>query len=171
MKEITIKKLAKTIKRDPSTLVRFIDKNKIPFTRKPNSIGQARRILDEESANKVIAHYSNKNNFIQPNLSVKGIFYICQIAPDMDEGRNKFRIKLGISRRKGEERMRDHLAVLPTAKLLKTFNCNTAWERAAIDFACNDPGCVAIGTELYDVDNLEKLLTRVEQFFKMMPAV
>jgi len=94
----------------------------------------------------------------------KGSFYIIQLIPEYNEHRVKLGWATWVKKRLG-----DHRTAAPTATLVKYYPCHQSWERAAID-AITRIGCVRIGQESFDCDNLENLVIRADVWFALMPG-
>jgi hypothetical protein len=93
-----------------------------------------------------------------------GFFYLIRLEPDHDPGRFKvgFTIEL-------DGRLQKHRCSAPFAKYLKTWPCRRVWERAAID--CATDGCEKLHTEVFRADSLDKVASRADTFFSVMPSL
>mgnify|MGYP001764822705 CR=1 FL=1 len=94
---------------------------------------------------------------------VGGVFYLIQLEPTHDPGRFKLGFATNI-----EERLRSHKTSAPFSKVLKTWPCKLLWEKTAID--CASQGCVRLHTEVFHTDSIDEVLSRCDQFFKLMPV-
>jgi transposase-like protein len=102
---------------------------------------------------------------VQQERQNVGHFYIVQVIPEF----NPNRIKLGFTTDM-DGRLAAHRTAAPTAKLIKTWLCRPTWEEAAIACATRD-GCRRIGSEVYDCEDVNIVVSRLEQFFELMPQV
>jgi transposase-like protein len=94
-----------------------------------------------------------------------GYFYVVQVVPEFSETR----IKLGFTTHV-DARLASYRTVAPNARVVRVWPCRAAWEEAAIDCATSN-GCRRIGDEVYDCDNLQEVLERLDRFFQLMPAL
>ena len=99
---------------------------------------------------------------IQPDVA--GVFYLIQLEPEHDPGRFKLGFATSIA-----ERLRSHKTAAPFSKVLKTWPCKLLWEKTAID--CASQGCERIHTEVFRAHSIADVLSRCEQFFKILPEV
>jgi hypothetical protein len=93
-----------------------------------------------------------------------GFFYLIRLEPNHDPGRFKvgFTIEL-------DGRLQKHRCSAPFAEYLKTWPCRRVWERAAID--CATYGCEKLHTEVFRADSLDKVSSRADTFFSVMPSL
>jgi hypothetical protein len=96
----------------------------------------------------------------QPDVG--GVFYLIQLEPEHDPGRFKLGFATNI-----EERLRSHKTAAPFSKVLNTWPCKLLWEKTAIE--CASQGCVRLHTEVFRTESIDAVLSRCEQFFKLMP--
>src|SRR6266568_5017714 len=94
-----------------------------------------------------------------------GVLYLVQIMPDADP----LRIKLGYAS-DAARRLASYRTVSPTAAIVKTWPCRTAWERAAID-SLTAENCTLIGGEVYVCADIERLIQRGDMFFSCLPSL
>jgi hypothetical protein len=94
-----------------------------------------------------------------------GYFYIILLYPDLSGKR----IKLGFATTV-QSRLLAHRTVAPTAMVLASWFCKSAWEKAAIASVARE-GCVLVANEVYDCENVDDLIERGKQFFALMPMV
>ena len=92
-----------------------------------------------------------------------GYFYIVQVMPDVIPNR----VKLGYAG-DCQTRLRAYTTVSPTAQMVKCWPCSLSWEAAAIA-SLTRVGCIFVGGEVFDCDDLEALARRGEEFFLLMP--
>jgi hypothetical protein len=93
-----------------------------------------------------------------------GFFYVIQLIPEFDP----MRIKLGFSA-DTSQRLRQHQASAPTARIVKVWPCNRLLEKAAIDFI-TAKGCSLIRAEVWVCDDLQAVIARGDEFFGVMEA-
>ena len=123
--------------------------------------------LTEEDANKIIETrknqgFENSKQIIAPR---SGMFYIMRLCPDISSKR----IKLGYTTSL-ESRIIAHRTVAPTAELIMSWPCKDYWEKSIID-CITSIGCKSITNEVYDCENVELLVERAKQVFKLMPKI
>jgi hypothetical protein len=87
------------------------------------------------------------------------VFYVICVHPDLQPQRVKLGWTARLSARLGEFR-----PVAPFAHLLRSWPCARPIEQPAIQ-ALTLIGCVRIGPELFDCDDIEALLTRADDYF------
>jgi len=68
-----------------------------------------------------------------------------------------------------KDRMAQYKTTNPTAKLYNSWPSNQRWELTAID-ALSSEGCRLLAGEVYECDNLELLVERGNEFFKLLPS-
>ena len=98
-----------------------------------------------------------------PETTGDGYFYIVQATPELDQNR----VKLGFAA-DPTARLDDYRTICPTATIVKTWPCKSAWERAAMASATRIE-CKQIGQEMYVCDHLQNLCERAAEFFSIMP--
>jgi len=94
-----------------------------------------------------------------------GWFYTIQVVPDLDP----LRIKLGFAL-DPFRRLDAYRTLSPTACILKTWRCQTAWEQAAIA-SITRCECESIGGEVFRCSDLKTLIVRGDNFFNLMPTL
>ena len=92
----------------------------------------------------------------------RGVFYLILLEPELDPGRFKVGFTANIN-----ERIRSHRTVAPLLKVVKTWPCRIAWEKTAID--CVTSHCEQVHTEVFRTDDIQEVIERADQFFKLMP--
>jgi hypothetical protein len=100
----------------------------------------------------------------QPVNEEHGCFYFVQLVPDLEPRRVKLGFAFSIS-----DRLSQHRTAAPTAAVLRTWPCRRAWEPAALD--CLAQGGRRVGPEVFDCDDLDRLMERADAFFRVMPQV
>lgn len=103
---------------------------------------------------------ASDTSIIQQDIG--GVFYLIQLEPKHDSDRFKVGFATNI-----EERLRGHKTAAPFSKVLKTWSCKPLWEKTAID--CISQGCERLHTEVFRTDSIEQVLSRCDEFFKLMP--
>ena len=167
---ITIQELAKEFRTDASMLRRWAMKRGLTWSkvRSPEARGQLCLSLNQEDAEILRSLRKHEGYDYERPLDVAGVvdtgcFYIVQVIPDFWQAR----VKLGFSSAL-DSRLASYKTVSPTATLLKSYPCRAAWELAAMA-SITRVECKQIGQEVYDCDDLDKLVERAEQFFALMP--
>ena len=93
-----------------------------------------------------------------------GVFYVVLLEPELDPGRFKVGFTADMN-----ERMRSHRTVAPMLKAVKTWPCKLIWEKTAIE--CVTSYCKRIHTEVFRTDEIQAVIDRADQFFKLMPSL
>jgi hypothetical protein len=93
-----------------------------------------------------------------------GFFYLIRLEPNHDPGR----FKVGFTTEL-DGRLQKHRCSAPFAEYMKTWPCRRVWERAAID--CATDGCEKLHTEVFRTTALDKVATRADTFFSVMPSL
>lgn len=92
----------------------------------------------------------------------EGYFYLIQLEPKFDIGR----FKVGFAKNVNE-RLRSHKCSAPFAKIIAKWECKSLWEKTAIDSVTQN--CEKLHTEVFRTDDLNSVLKKCEQFFRLMP--
>ena len=100
----------------------------------------------------------------EPAKKESGKLYVIQLVPELKAER----IKLGFSDRVNE-RLAEHKTAAPTLKLLHSWPCQRAWEKAAI--AAIAKGERQIGPEAFDFTSITAAIKRGDRFFGLLPQV
>lgn len=136
--------------------------------------GRSRNALcvSDEHAEILVEHFRNKQaqsalTSDRPqnvNFSVDGygFFYLIQLVPEALPNR----IKIGYTDNL-VNRLKEHQTAAPTAKLIRSWRCKRAWDRAAMD-SITRSGCQLIMNEVYEGD-IDSFVSRGDEFFSMMP--
>jgi hypothetical protein len=101
---------------------------------------------------------------LEPTKKESGKLYAVQLVPELKAER----IKLGFSDRL-TDRLAEHKTAAPTLKLLYSWPCQRAWEKAAI--AAIAKGERQIGPEAFDFVDITVALKRGNKFFDLLPEV
>ena len=51
--------------------------------------------------------------------------------------------------------------------MLKTWPCRSLWEKTVIDCVCD--GCERLHTEVFRVDSIDKIISKCDAFFSLVP--
>lgn len=113
---------------------------------------------------KLVDSGKNDDNLISVSPG-KGVFYLVQLVPDLKETR----VKLGFTG-SIKKRMATYYTSNPTSNLVKSWRCLETWEACAMA-SVTRTGCQKIGPEVFDCENLEALVDRIDGFFEIMPAL
>jgi hypothetical protein len=92
-----------------------------------------------------------------------GLFYLIQLEPSHDPGRFKVGFAASMS-----ERLRTLRCSAPFLELRRTWRCRRRWEKTAID--CVTADCEQLHTEVFRTNSLDRVISRCEQFFELMPT-
>ncbi len=101
---------------------------------------------------------------MQPARRESGKLYAVQLVPELKAER----IKLGFSDRLND-RLAEHKTAAPTLKLLYSWPCQRAWEKAAI--AAIAKGERRVGPEAFDFTSVTTAIRRGDRFFDLLPQV
>ncbi len=96
-----------------------------------------------------------------------GVFYVLQLVPELDPKRIKLGFAVDLN-----DRLLEHRAGAPTAKVLKSWPCKRSWGATAVD--CLSSICcrhVRHFGDVFQCDDLGSLLKRGEEFFRILPDV
>ena len=112
-------------------------------------------------------HFATKSIDIE-NASGLGhadaVFYLILTEPKLDPGRFKLGFSANVS-----ERLRSHRTSAPFSELVRTWPCKALWEKTAID--CIAAGCEQVGPEVFRTEDIQDVIYRANQFFKLMPTL
>lgn len=169
MPTVLLKDLAQELGLDKSNVRRYVLKQGVEFlkVRTSETRGQQTLALSEEDAN-FIRERRRAEGFSSPEPVIsngEGWFYVVQLVPELKPGR----IKLGFAK-DAENRLRAHRTSAPTAEVLKTWPCKRAWEGTVVD-CITQKGCKSFSTEVFDCENLDRLIELAEAFFRLMPVL
>jgi predicted Fe-S protein YdhL (DUF1289 family) len=136
--------------------------------RGPDNRGQLIAYITQEEFTLVKAEIQNmrggKSDASESEIPELGVFYVVQLEPDHDPGR----FKVGFASNMAE-RLRTHRCSAPFSKVLKTWPCRSMWEKTAIDCVCD--GCERLHTEVFRIDSIDKVITKCDEFFAIMPSL
>ncbi len=91
-----------------------------------------------------------------------GFFYLIQLVPEALPKR----VKIGYTDSL-EIRLKEHQTSAPTARLIKSWRCKRAWDRAAMDSITSED-CELVLNEVYEGE-VDKFVLRGDEFFSRMP--
>lgn len=165
---VSIKELAQRLGMDRSHARRYVLRLGYSFhkRRTPDSRNQLTLCVTSAEADEIVSRRAEEG-FIASTVvatSDVGVFYVIQLVPDLDPKR----LKLGFAE-SWEQRLSQHRAVAPTARLLRAWPCKRSWELTAID-ALTHEGCRLILNEVFECDDPDALVKRGDAFFSMLPA-
>jgi hypothetical protein len=165
---VSIKDLAKRLGMDRSNARRYVMKLGYSFhkRRTPDSGRQLTLCVTGAEAEEISSQRQDKGFLASSVVAVSdlGVFYVIQLVPDLDPRR----LKLGFAENL-EQRLSQHRTAAPTARVLRAWPCKRPWELTAID-ALTREGCRLILNEVYECDDLDRLVKRGDAFFSMLPA-
>lgn len=166
-KYISFKQLSEQLGMDRSHARRYILKLGIkPQKRRtPDSGNQLCLTVTEEQAQEILRQRSdqgflNTSKVIDTEL---GVFYVIQLVPELDYRRLKLGFAIDIN-----ERLSQHRTAAPTATILQTWPCKRSWETTVTDCLISE-GCKLILNEVYECDDLNKLILKGNALFKILP--
>lgn len=135
--------------------------------------GRARSALcvSDAHANLIAAYFEKKQGQTalqngSPDLFASGdygFFYLIQLVPEA----LPTRVKIGYTDAL-EIRLKEHQTSAPTARLVKSWRCKRAWDRAAMD-SITKSDCALVLNEVYEGE-VEKFVQRGDDFFSRMPS-
>lgn len=124
--------------------------------------GQKVSCITTEDYTKLEQHLTQPKQENNNQNESRGVFYLVLLEPELDPGRFKVGFTADIN-----ERMRSHRTVAPLLKVVRTWPCKLVWEKTAIE--CVTSCCERIHTEVFRTDDIQKVIERADQFFKVMP--
>jgi len=135
--------------------------------RTPESGGQLTLALTKEDAESVRALRQQQGfgQHIPVANGTDGFLYIVQVVPELSDTR----VKLGFANN-AQDRLASHRTSAPTAVLIKTWPCKRAWEVCAIT-SMTRTQCKLVANEVYEYDDIQGLIKRGDEFFRIMPQI
>lgn len=106
----------------------------------------------------------NDDNGSLIEISADEYFYLLLLVPEY----SKCRIKIGYASDLSG-RIATHRTTCPTLDVVKTWRCKRTWESPLIDLVAND--CKRVGQEVFDCEDVEELVARLDTFFDLMPGL
>ena len=169
-KHVTLKTLAEELGMDRSHLRKFVLAMEIePIrVRVPESRGQATLAVTPEEAALIRGErtergFSAKSRAARVKSRRQGMFYAVQLMP----AAMPRRVKAGFSA-DPQARLTDYRCCCPNARLLKAWPCKRSWEQAALAAVESAEGVLRVSGEIYDVENVEALIERIDSLFDML---
>ena len=92
-----------------------------------------------------------------------GVFYAIQLVPELDPRRIKLGFAIVL-----QDRLLQHRTAAPTAKVLKSWPCKRSWEVTVMD-CLTSKGCKHILNEVFEFEDLEGLIKRGDDLFRLFP--
>jgi hypothetical protein len=167
---ISLKMLADELGMHRSSLRRYVVKRGFShtFRRMPDSGNQKAMAFSLEVAEAIISERNGDGFVAMPenhkDNSGIGFFYVIRVVPELAPNR----IKLGYAANVGI-RLQAHRTIAPTVELVQSWPCKSGWEQVVIESVTRE-GCVLIGGEVFECDDIAELVKRCERFFEMMPS-
>lgn len=169
----TLAEMATDLQLDRSGLRKWARANGFEFVRirTPETRGQPTLALSHGDAERLYALREAQGYgraLPRPPAAVvtsTGYFYAISLIPDFD----RRRIKLGFAQ-DVEGRLAAHRTAAPTAELIKAWPCRRTWEPVAIE-SVTRVECRQIGTEVFDCEDVDRLIERADAFFLLMPSL
>lgn len=164
---ISIKHLAEKLGMDRSHARRYVLKLgfKPEKRRTADSGSQLSLTVSSDEAESILKH-RQAQGFTAEGKSVStdyGVFYVIQLVPELDPKR----IKLGFANDLND-RLTQHRTAAPTAKVLKSWPCRRSWETTVMD-CLSSVACRHILNEVFECDELDKLILRGDELFNILP--
>lgn len=164
---VTLKELADILGLDRSNARKLV--LKYGFTplrlRTKESGNQVSLALTKEDADRLL-EIRNAQGFSatpKPMNDDAGYFYVIQLIPEYNPNRVKLGFAVDV-----QARFQTHRTSAPTAVLLGFWPCRFTWEKAAIASITRIESANLVN-EVYECENIERLLERVQTFFALMP--
>lgn len=164
--------LAEEIGMDRSHLRRYAIKNDIELikVRTPQTQNQKTLAVTAEDAELIKemrsrSGYAFGDNEIAPiaGTGEQGYFYLILLIPELSNRR----IKVGFAGSL-DDRTNAHRTTCPTLTVVKAWPCKRSWEKVVID--CASVGCQRVGSEVFDCDDVDALVTRIDSLFDLLPT-
>lgn len=110
---------------------------------------------------KKIIKYRSEFEVIE-DKSNKGVFYLIQMYPEINENRVKFGFAQSI-----KNRIRSHQTTLPTLKLVKTWEVNPSDEATIIKLITTQKD-KRLSLEVFELHNLKNTIDRINAVYNML---
>lgn len=164
---MSIKHLAEKLGMDRSHARRYVLKLgfKPEKRRTPDSGNQLTLTITAEEAEKILKHRTEQG-FTEQGKAVEseaGMFYVIQLVPELDPRRIKLGFTIGLN-----DRLVQHQTAAPTAKVLKSWPFKRSWEVTVMD-CLSSVACRHILNEVFECDDLDNLVRRGDEFFRILP--
>jgi hypothetical protein len=166
-KYISLKELSERLNMDRSHARRYLKRLgvKTQKRRTPDSGNQLCLTVTEKQAAEIIEARQNEG-FLNSDKSViteSGFFYVIQLVPELDPNRLKLGFAININ-----ERLSQHRTAAPTSVVVKSWPCKRSWETTVMDCLAS-VGCRLILNEVFECDDIEKLLKKGDELFSILP--
>jgi len=133
--------------------------------RTPDSGNQLTLTITAEEAEAIIKHRTDQG-FPEQGKAVEseaGMFYVIQLVPELDPKRIKLGFAIDLN-----DRLVQHRTAAPTSKVLKSWPCKRCWEVTVMD-CLSSTACRHILNEVFECDDLDALVTRGDEIFRILP--
>lgn len=164
---ISIRHLAEQLGMDRSHARRYVLKLgfKPQKRRTADSGSQLSLTVTTEEAEAILRHRSDQGFTAEGKAvgSEAGVFYLIQLIPELDPNRIKLGFAIDMT-----DRLAQHRTAAPTAILLKSWPCKRTWETTVID-CLSVVACRHILNEVFECDNLDDLIRRGDDLFRILP--
>jgi hypothetical protein len=164
---ISIKHLAEELGMDRSHARRYVLKLgfKPQKRRTPDSGSQLTLTVTAQEAETILKHRRDQG-FTAEGKAVEseaGVFYVIQLIPELDPKRIKLGFAIDLN-----DRLAQHRTAAPTAKVLQSWPCKRLWELTVMD-CLSSAACRHILNEVFECDNLDDLVGRASELFRILP--
>lgn len=161
----SLTEVAAILKMNKANLHRLVNKLKIHQVRYRSPLANNQMVngIDDEGL-KRLKEYRAFGPSHDIATKFDSCFYVVQPCPDL----SPLRVKMGFSDNI-DQRLCQYRTICPTAKVLRTWECKREWEKAVIAQAVKKT-YRRIGEEVFDVDDLNELLTRIDNIFSLYEA-
>jgi hypothetical protein len=166
---ISVKDVAKNLGKQKQHIFKILSRLGVDSVKQKSSDARGQRVAyittnEYERIKEYLSWSADDSNDSPIQMDIGGVFYLIQLEPKHDPGRFKIGFATNI-----EERVRTHKTTAPFSKVLKTWPCKLLWEKTAIE--CVSQGCERIHTEVFRIESIDEVLSRCEEFFKIMPRL
>ena len=165
---VSLKQLAEEFRLDRSNMRKYVLKTGVtPHKRRTADSASQLTLAVTVAEADLIRTKRREQGFLEasrPLVADVGVFYVIQLVPELDPGRLKFGFADDI-----QTRLAQHRTSAPTAKVAKTWPCRRSWEGTLIDCLAG-AGCKLILNEVYECDDMAKILERADAIFGFLPS-
>ena len=164
---VSLKQLAEALGMDRSHVRRYVLRHGVQThkRRTPDSQNQLTLAISVEDAD-FITTKRREEGFMGASKPVSkevGVFYLIRLVPELDPRR----LKLGFADDLAS-RLSQHRTAAPTAEVVKAWPCKRAWEGTVMDCLAAT-GCRLILNEVFEADDIDTLLRRGDELFRLLP--
>lgn len=171
-KYVTLKEIANRIGLDRSNARKWLIAQGYEFARvRDNESRQMVNALSIEDAERAIEErqrlgfdFANSAPALNKVDDGSGILYLIRLMPDIAPNR----IKIGFATSLNS-RLQSHRCTCPQLEVVKTWDCHRTFELAAMAAATNG-GARLYGGEVYDVESVADVVTKLDAFFSLVTA-